>query len=173
MPLLLTAAAILLGVGWLGLLLMLARKGKPAEETADGFTLRHSPLLRLFSIAALFGGEALVGFWVTLAPPKNMELAWGLAFAALVIAALGFALMWEAYRWRLTVNNAGLDCRSPWKPPRKAAWSEVMRVTYSSMNGWYIVQFHHGSFCVPAIVPGVTRFLAECQKRIPDPNQFG
>src|SRR5262245_2038426 len=109
MPALGLAIAFVIALGWLGLLLHHARRGQPAETRGDSFTLRHSPLLRLFSIAALFGGEALFALWFTLVPPQTPRMAWAIAFGAALLGLLGFALLWESYRWRLTVTPSGVD----------------------------------------------------------------
>jgi hypothetical protein len=154
MPTLLVLLAILLAVGFVGLLVLLARRGGPAEDDGATFTLRHSPALRIFSIVALFG------FWAGIVPPQDERLAVAFTLGAAALAASGFALLWESYRWKLTVSPAGLDCRSPWKAPRTVPWSAVQSVTWSPLNGWHVVRFGGGSFRIPGIVPGAGRFLA-------------
>jgi hypothetical protein len=168
LPLLLVVLATLITVGWIGLLLMLAKYGKPAEDSGTSFTLRHSAALRYFSILSLFGGGAIFGFWAALVPPQSETLAYAFALGAIALAAFGFALLWESYRWRLRVDAAGLDCRSPWKAPRNAKWNEIKSVNYSKMNGWHVITFaDDSSFRVPAIVPGTRRFLDEYRKHQP------
>lgn len=160
METLLIGLAFLSAVGWIGLLLILARNGKPACDGGSEFTLRHSAALRLFSILALFGGGTVFGFWAAIAPPQDNTLTIAFAAGAMALALFGFALLWESYRWKLTVTPTGLECRSPWKAPRTVEWSEVQSVTYSSLQGWHIVLFKDGdSFRIPGIVPGVWRFL--------------
>lgn len=159
MEALLVILAVLLGVGFIGLLLLLARSGKPAEDHGSAFTLRHSPALRIFSIVALFGGGGLFGFWIGIVPPQDAKLAIAFALGAAALAVFGFALLWESYRWKLIVTPAGLDCRSPWKAPRTVPWSDVKSVTWNTLNGWHVVEFTGGSFRVPGIVPGAKRFL--------------
>ena len=49
------AAFILIGLGFVGVLLAGGRNNKPFLDQGTTFTLKHSALLRWFSIAAVFG----------------------------------------------------------------------------------------------------------------------
>src|ERR1700679_114865 len=118
----------LLVIGWLGLLLRVARTGKPAIDNGSSYTLRHSALLRWFSLVALFGGETLFASWVAIVPPRNEMMLWLLGLGAALLGILGVALMWESYRWQMIVTPATLDCRSPWKQRRLVNRSEIASV---------------------------------------------
>lgn len=157
MPALLLILALLLGFGFLTVLLRGGR-GRPYRITGDTIVLRHSPLLRLFSVMALFGGETLFGLWVTILPPETPMQRWLLTGGAMLLGVVGLALVWEAFQWQLTVTPTHLDCRSPWKPRIRVAREQIVGRGYSRLNGWHVLRFADGrTFRIPAIVPGAHR----------------
>lgn len=157
MPVLLLILALLLGFGFLAVLLRGGR-GQPYRVDGNTIVLRHSPLLRWFSVMALFGGETLFGLWVTILPPETQTQRWLLAGGAMMLGVVGLALVWEAFQWQLTATPTHLDCRSPWKPRIQVARDQITQRRYSRLNGWHVLRFADGrSFRIPCIVPGAIR----------------
>lgn len=162
LPLLL---AVLLATGFLGLLVLTARNGRPWRVDGQSFTLRHSAVLRWFSIAALFGGVSLFAAWAMIAPPQSAGLLLALVAAATALAVLGLALVWESFQWKLVVSRAGVVCHSPWRGIRRAAWADVVAIDWLSVLGWYVIRFRDGGrFRVPGIVPGYADLMREWQR---------
>ncbi|CAN5569834.1 hypothetical protein BH11PLA2_BH11PLA2_36180 [soil metagenome] len=169
MPALPILLAFILGLGFVGVLLAVGRNNKPFLDQGTTFTLKHSAFLRWFSIVTVFGGTAGFALSTVLFPPTDPLMTWLNTAGVTLLGTCGMALLWESFRWSLTVSPTGLDCQSPWKPRKLAGWSDVTSVTYSKMNSWYIVRFRDGkSFRVPAIVPGVQRFVDVTRKKLTD-----
>lgn len=173
MPLLFLALAVVLGVGFVWLLFATARRGRPATDPATGaLTFRHGTPLRWFAVFALFGAETLFGVWAVVYPPQSPRTAVPLAVGAAALGLAGALLCWEAYRFAVTTSPEGLDCRSPWRGRRVVPWEGIVRVEFSAANAWFAVRFADGrSFRVPAVVPGVGRFLEECERHL-KPDQL-
>lgn len=167
MPLLALALVALLGFGFIWLLLSVARAAPPERIDGDTITFRHGKLMRSFAVLVFFGVPLGMGLMVIAYPPRsNLTISLSAAVAVLFGIA-GFLLTWEAFQYRLTIAPSGLDCRSPWKGRFQHTWEQVTAVGYSRLNAWFILTFgSNGSFCVPVLVPGVARFLEECEKRL-------
>ena len=138
--------------------------------SSDGaaFTLRHPALLRWISIAAVFGGTTGFALAGAIAPSPDPVLAGLNVAGVMILGTCGMALLWESFRWSLTVTPQGLECNSPWKPRRMANWGDVTSVTYSRLHHWHVLRFADGgSFRVPAVVPGVSRLLDVCKTKVP------
>jgi hypothetical protein len=162
MPALLLMLAVLIGIGLIGLLLAGGR-GAPARDDGRTVVLRHSPVLRWFSILAVFGGCAGFGLSTALYPPKDPIIQWANIAGVVMLGTFGMVLLWESFKWQLIITPSGLTCRSPWTGGRTLPWSEIESVKYSRLNSWYIVRSHDGkSFRLSIIVPGVKRFLEMC-----------
>jgi hypothetical protein len=168
MPLAVLGIAAILSLLYVAALARAGRSAVPAHAAADSYTLRHSPLLRYFSIVALFGGQAGLAIWSIVAPPSTPLMAGLLTAAAVLLGLAGFMLLWESYRWQLRVTATHLECRSPWKPTATRAFGDLARVHYSKAQGWYVLEFAGGArFRVPAVVPGHSRLLQDIRTRRP------
>ncbi len=166
MPFLVLAFVALLGFGFVWLLFAVARAAPPYREEAGTVTFRHGALLRAFAVLAFFGAPMLLGLWVLFFPPRsNTTLAPAIVTAALLGVA-GILLVWEAFQFQLTISPAGLECRSPWKGRFSQTWEQVTAIEYSAVNAWFVVKFPDGAFHVSTLVPGVSRFLEECERRL-------
>jgi hypothetical protein len=163
MPLLFLALAVVLGVGFVWLLFAAARRGVPH----GALTFRHGLVLRAFAVFALFGAPTLFGAWAALYPAAAARLAVPLALGAAALGLAGALLCWEAYRFAVTASDAELDCRSPWRGRKVVPWELVTRVEFSAANAWFRLHFADGgSFRVPAVVPGIGRFLEACERHL-------
>jgi hypothetical protein len=156
-----------LGVGFLGVLLALGRGGEPYRNDGVTVTLRHSALLRWFSIVAVFGGTTGFALAAAIAPPQDAVITWLTTAGVMLLGTFGMALLWESFRWSLTLTPQGLECGSPWKPKRTRTWSDLNRVSYSPLNHWYVLHFTDGGrFRIPTIVPGTLQAVAMCKAKI-------
>jgi hypothetical protein len=160
MPTLGAILGVLVAIGFVGVLLQRGRASAPYSIEGPRVMLRHSPLLRWFSILAVFGGNSAMAMILLLTPPKDPNIALAMTAGIAVLSVCGLALLWESFQWMLSFTPERLECRSPWGKRIDAAWSEVDSVTYSSVQSWHVVRFKSGAtFRVPAIVPGVGMFL--------------
>jgi hypothetical protein len=168
MPLLYLALTVVLGVGFVWLLFTTARRGGPAADPATGaLTFRHAAPLRWFAVFALFGAELLFAVFAVLYPDQAARMAVPLVLGAATLGLAGVLLCWEAYRYAVTVTDAELDCRSPWRGRRVAPWEAITRVEFSAATAWFVLRFADGgSFRVPAVVAGIGQFLAACERHL-------
>jgi hypothetical protein len=156
-------------VGFLGLLLWAARRGQPQADPETGtLVFRHSILFRGFALFAGFGVPLAITLLVILYPPKDR----GDFLAVLGLYGLFFGLsaplLWEGMRYALTVSPQGLDCRSPWRGGRFLTWDEVQDISYSTLSSWFIIRARDGwKFRAPILVPGLARFLEQCERYLP------
>jgi endonuclease/exonuclease/phosphatase family metal-dependent hydrolase len=167
MPLLVLVLAALLGLGFVWLLFAVARAVPPYRVDGDTIVLRHGQLLRAFAVLAFFGAPMVFGLWILFFPPRSNATLAPIVVAAALLGLAGFLLVWEAFKFQLTVSPAGLDCRSPWKGRFSQTWDQVTALEYSSANAWFTLKFQGGgAFHVSALVPGVSRFLEACEGRL-------
>lgn len=156
-------------VGFLSLLMWAAQRGRPAVDLETGtLQFRHSGLFRGFSYFFAFGVPLGITALVIFNPPKN-ENEIGIVVGLYgFFALLSAPLLWESLRFSLTVSAEGLDCQSPWRGRHFFAWNEVEEVKFSSVNSWFIIRGKDGwKFRVSILVPGLARFLEECEERLP------
>ena len=170
MPYLIVAIMALFGLGFVGLLFVAARRGRPYQHDAATATttLRHGVWLRAFAVFAFFGAELVLCVWLLVTPPPTARLAALPLLGGVVLGLVGILLILEAYRFAVTVSPTGIDCRSPWKPRRVGPWGDVESVAFSQANLWFLLKFSSGgSFRVSALVPGVGHFLHVCETHLP------
>ena len=111
-------------IGFLGLLLWAALRGRPAEaptarwSSATASCCAASPCSR--PLASRSASPSALFY-----PPKNGDDVTAILCLYGLFAALSAPLLWEAMRFSLAVTPAGLDCRSPWRGHRFLAWDEV------------------------------------------------
>lgn len=156
-------------VTFLGLLLWTAQRGKPTVDPKTGVLLfRHSILFRGFALFAAFGIPLGITILVIFMPPEkegDTEIILGLyAFFAFLSAPL----LWESMRFALFISPKGLDCRSPWRRKRFLPWNEVNALSYSVLNSWFVIRASDNwKFRVSILVPGLSKFLAQCEQHLP------
>ena len=170
MPYLIVAIMALFGLGFVGLLFVAARRGRPYQHDAATATttLRHGLWLRAFAVFAFFGAELVLCVWLLVNPPPTARLAALPLLGGVVLGLVGILLILEAYRFAVTVSPTGIECRSPWKPRRVVPWGDVESVAFSRANLWFLLKFSSGgSFRVSALVPGVGHFLHVCETHLP------
>jgi hypothetical protein len=174
MPLLVLAFVALIGLGFVWLLFAVARAAPPYRADGGTITLRHGQLLRAFAVLAFFGAPMLFALWVLFFPPRSNATFAPAIVAAALLGLAGFLLVWEAFKFQLTLSPAGLDCRSPWKGRFSHAWEQVTALEYSTVNAWFVLKFQGNSeFHVSTLVPGVSRFLEACEGRLKPEQMTG
>lgn len=77
------------------------------------------------------------------------------------------ALLIEKLLWRLDADEDGLTCWSPWRGNHYIAWPELKEVAYVEEGRYFILKSEGFWFRLPTVIPGLTRLLAECEKRLP------
>jgi len=155
-------------MAFLGQLLWTAQRGRPKADAATGAPwFRHRVLFRGFALFAAFGIPLAITALVISMPPKNRGDVLAVIGLYGMFAVLGGPLLWEASRFAIGVSKAGLDCRSPWRTSRFVPWNEVERLSFSSINSWFIIRAIDGwKFRVSFLVPGLSEFLARCEQHL-------
>ncbi|MFO0937516.1 MAG: PH domain-containing protein [Gemmataceae bacterium] len=163
------AVSALFAVGGFWFLLMNARwQAAQFSSHTNHLTLRHGKLFRAYACGLFLVLELIIGAFALFFPPvSNGEIVLLVTFA-LLVAALGIALLWDAYRFQLDITSQGVTCHSPWRGVRTIPWSDVERVSFSTANLWFAIEPKSGpAFHVLAIVPGVQQFLALTEANLP------
>jgi hypothetical protein len=161
------APALVLGL--FGAMAWAATLGRPMGDGSAGtVVLRHGWLLRGFALFSAFGIPFGITVLVIMHPPKQEGDVSAILGSYALFAVLSGPLLWEAMRFAVAADAAGLTCRSPWRGTRFVAWDELHEVTFSAQGGWYIFRAADGyKFRVYTWVAGVGRLLAECVRRLP------
>lgn len=155
-------------IGFLGLLMWAAQRGRPVAGPGGTLVFRHSLLLRGFSLLMAFGIPIGITVLMFFNPPKNESDVGAIIGLYALFGLLSAPLLWESMRFALTVTPAGLDCRSPWRGRRFLPWEDVKEVSYNATNSWFVIRARDGWKFRPSIlVPGLAKFLEECEKRLP------
>ena len=156
-------------LGFLGLLALVAQRGRPRVDSRAGtFLFRHSVLLRGFSMLMTFGVQLLVTVLAIFKPPQNLSDVFVILGIISAFAALGTPLLWESTRFALIVSPQGLDCRSPWRRGRFISWNEVKEVSYSNFGSCFVIRSRDAwKFQVPLFMAGLSVFLEHCEQQLP------
>ncbi len=172
MPLLVLALVVLIGFGFVWLLVAVARAAPPYRADGATITLRHGQLLRGFALLAFFGAPLLFGLWLIFFPARSQTTLVPVVITVLALAVFALLLVWEAFQFQLTLSPAGLEGRSPWKGRFTHTWPQVTALSYSRTNAWFRLSFADGgAFHVSIIVPGVAKLLETCEHHL-KPDQM-
>jgi hypothetical protein len=155
-------------IGSLGLLLWVAQRGRPKLDAETGVVwFRHSAIFRGFALLLGFGVPLAITALIVFKPPKNRADVFAVIGVYGMFALLGGPLLWEALRFALGISKDGLDCRSPWRASRFVPWNRVERLSYSSMNSWFVIHTKdRWNFHVSILVPGLAIFLTRCEQHL-------
>jgi hypothetical protein len=156
-------------VGFLSLLAWAAHRGRPRIDPHTGALLfRHSIVLRGFAFFSAFVIPLGITVLVFFKPPKDEGDVWAILGLYGLFGVLSAPLLWEATRFSLVVSPDGLDCRSPWRPRRFVPWDEVVGLSYSQINSWFVLRTADGwKFRVLGLVPGLSQFLEQVERHLP------
>jgi hypothetical protein len=156
-------------LGVLGLLLLVAQRGRPTADAAAGtFVFRHSVFLRGFALVATFGIPLGITVLVLLHPPEKEGEVYAVVLVYGLFLGLSLPLLWESILFTLAVSPQGLDCRSPWRGRQFFSWDEVEEVTWSNLGTWFVIRTTEGrTFRVSYLVAGVSEFLGLCEQYLP------
>jgi hypothetical protein len=158
----------LLVLGFLGLLYLVAQRGRPKLDAETGVVwFRHSAIFRGFALLIGLGVPLAITALIVFKPPKNRADVLAIIGLFGLFGLLGGPLLWEAIRFALGVSKDGLDCRSPWRPGRFVPWNRVEKLSYSTMNSWFVIHTKdRWSFHVSIFVPGLSVFLIRCEQHL-------
>jgi hypothetical protein len=155
-------------VGFLGLLLWAAQRGKPAVAADGTLIFRHSWLFRGF---ALFGGIGIplaITVLVIFNPPKKPGDGYAILGLYGLFILLSAPLLWESWRFAVYVSPQGIECRSPWRPGRFLPWSDIEEVSFQTTNTWFVIRSKDDwKFRIHLMVPGLSQFLEQCEQHLP------
>lgn len=150
-------------------LLTAARSGEPTYDARSRTLIfRYGKPVRAFALATTLGMPGFFGLLTLIDPPKDRKGWFEVGTAVGLFVALGLPLVWEFWRYRLSVSETGLTMRSAWRGWRTIPWDHVTAVSYSRMNMWFVVRGRDGSTIrFHLFVSGVGRFLDACERAIP------
>ena len=153
----------------LGMLTLAAWLVRPQPDPATTLlVLRHSWWLKGFALFAAFGIPLAITVLVYFQPPQDDGDLGAILGLYTGFALLSGPLLWESLRYALIVSDEGLECRSPWKGTAFLHWDEIDAITYGRQNSWFIIRATDGyKFRISFMVPGISRFLAECERHLP------
>jgi hypothetical protein len=157
--------AVAIGIVWL--FAFGAVLSRPVADDRAALLLRHSLWFRGFALVAILGMTLFLTIMAFVSPPKEDEV-WIVFVVVGGFVVLGLPLIWESMRFGLIVVPEGLDCRSPWRGARFLTWDEVEAVRFGGVGSWFIVRAKdRWKFRVPLLVPGLSRFLEQCERHLP------
>jgi hypothetical protein len=149
---------------WLGLMLV-RRPARPPGD--DVLALRYPTLLRYFALIVAMTIPLLMAYMMA-------TFAWGSMRSLLVaggslaiLSLLGGLLLLETEKVALYLTAESLVFDSPWRHRRTIRWSDVSRVSYSSLNRWYV--FRDGAnttIRASVYLVGLTHLLTAIRVRI-------
>jgi hypothetical protein len=168
LPVLIYALIAVCVIALLGMMAWAARRGRPSAGGGEHTVLFHYTIvLRTFSFLAAFGIPAGITALVIAFPPKRSEVGYVVGVYAL-FAGMSLPLYWETSRFYILISPEGIERRSAWMGLRFIAWDEVDRVTYSKMNGWFVLHAENGDkIRVSMLVSGVDDLLRLAEMRLP------
>jgi hypothetical protein len=155
-------------VGFLGLLMWVAQRGKPAVAADGTLIFRHSWLFRGFALFAGLGIPLTITVLVVFNPPQKPGDVYAILGLYGLFILLSAPLLWESWRFAVYVSPKGIECRSPWRPGRFLPWRDIEEVSFSPMNSWFVIRSTDGwKFRVHLMVPGLSQFLEQCEQHLP------
>ena len=94
----------------------------------------------------------------------------GLSFGGIyaLFAALSLPLYWESSRYFVLVTPEGLERRSAWRRYCVMAWDDIQKVTFSTINAWFVFHAENGDkIRVSTLMAGVTDLLRLVELQLP------
>lgn len=154
--------------GILGLLAFLAGRNRPMTSTDRGRAVfRYRFLPRAFTIIAAIFLPTAITFLVNYFPPLREEKLYVVA-AYLVIGFFCVSLLWEAAWFYVALDREGIMVRSAWRGRRTFRWDDVVEMTYSSLNMWFIFRLADGSKVrISSLVGNLNEFLRGVELQLP------
>ncbi len=157
--------ACLFALLWLGLLLRRRPSPPPGD---DVLTLRYSWALRWFALVIAMAIPILMAAMMA-------NLVWGSLRPLLIaggsltlLSILGGLLLIETDKVSLHLTADSLVFDSPWLRRRTIRWDDVSRVSYSSLNRWFVFRDSAGvSIRASVYLVGITHLLTAIRVRIP------
>lgn len=158
------AAAILLFVVWL----YLSRPTTTLSVKQGDTLLRYSVFLRVVAwVLALVPLTLLVWIMGTFrfqSPERAALVAGGL----LSLSVLSGLLLLEAARVRIVLSKEGITSESPWRRVRTIPWNQVVDVSFSALNRWFIVRSVQGEVIrVSVFLNQLDEFIAKVKQHLP------
>jgi hypothetical protein len=156
-----------------GILFRAAKRARPTIDPDTGYVVYRYD--RLMWVLPLIWFAVIPVVLLTLmvnhpSPSTGVHPLAALGFI-LAIGAVGLPFFWYAVRFALSVSPAGLLCRSPWKAARFLFWDDVELVSYTEKRFWQTARFtirarDRWKFRVSILVPGLSEFLAQCERHL-------
>jgi hypothetical protein len=158
----------LIVVGFLGLLMWAAERGKPKVDSDGTLIFRHSLLFRCFSVFMAVAVPVGIIVLAILKPPQKESEFWAMMGLCIGFAVLIAPLLWESLRFALFVSPEGIECRSPWRGSRFLPWKDVEEVSFRASNSWFVIRAKdYYKFRIHILVPGLSQFLEQCEQHLP------
>ena len=147
----LTAAAMVVALGWLGR----SRRQRPKWESG-AIILRYPKSVMIVGLAdaALFGGIA-AGLWLS---PQSQD-EWPTLFGLLSLCLLGIGIVLDCCRTRLDVSETGVVSRTMLGRLQTSLWMDIRLVRYKRALKWFRVELRNEtSFKVSSMLIGLPQF---------------
>jgi hypothetical protein len=155
-----------LAVLLLGLALRATRRPPPVDAASGAVVLRYHFLIRALSVpVALFPLALVVLLFVF--PPKDRAEVLAAAGVLVGFTLAGAFLLLETWLFRVIVTDQEVIRHSPWRRPVLIPWDEVVEVSYSRLNSWFVLTASDGrKVRVAQLLSGVPTFAARVQRHL-------
>jgi hypothetical protein len=146
---------------------MLAVFGQRKVEPADALAvLRYGSALRTLAFLLAFL-PPLIAIYVIWVFPWKSQLTLNVAgISFLLLGVLSALLLIEVTCVQVVVSDDSLTRFSPWAKPVTLKWVEVQRISYSSLNRWFIVEGFGRTVRVSRHLVGIGIFAETVRRKL-------
>jgi hypothetical protein len=134
-------ASVLIGIAvplLIALGLMAARRPALTEPTTGATILRQSWVYKGLAIAG-FGLFLVIFFDVLTRPGIRIPNDLWPTFVIFGIALVCGLMVLDGFRTQIALHEEGVISYTPWRGTRSFRWSEIEKVTFSYMGGWFTI----------------------------------
>ena len=134
-----------------------------ARKSGSRFVLEYGKPMRALGVVSLLLGALfiLVG---SHSSPDQRAIAWVVCGS---LAGCTVYIFLEVFMVRLEFDETFIYHFSPWRRDRQIPWSEIISVSFSQTNRWYVIRTQgHGTLRVSTFLSGIGSFVERLEKTL-------
>jgi hypothetical protein len=147
--------------------LVVAIRGPRKIETPGVLAvLRYGAALRVLALVLAWGAPALVVYVVVNMVPRNANTQLAVGIGLLALSAIPGLLLIEVERMQIAITEDAIVRLSPWTGMSVVKWGDVMRVSNSKVNRWFVVSSTESTIRVSQHLTGIGEFVKIARRKL-------
>jgi hypothetical protein len=157
------ALAVALMLFWLVFVVRPPRKLELPNAIA---VLRYGALLRIMGLGLALGPPTVMTFVVAVFAWRSDAMLTFAGIAFLVMSLIAGLLLIEVHAGQIYLTEDGVTRYSLWSGPTALRWADVVRVRFSALNRWFVVEGRERTLCVSSYLDGMPSFVETVRRKV-------